>query len=153
MVLPAVCAPSASEQGALSPQSSTTSATESKVPDEVSSEIVSVRLLRKRFAEQEYQEFIWFDIEFTAGGLDKPARAIKGVLNFQDLFGEPRMKMNWTIDAPVEPGQTVTEKGTGFKYNQFIDSHQWVRATDPQNMTASFAVTSILYQDGSRRDF
>ena len=112
-----------------------------------------MKLLSKRFAEQNYQEFIWFDIEFTANGLDKPARAIKGILNLQDLFGEPKMRFNWTIDEPIKQGETIVERGTGFKYNQFIDSHQWVRATDLENMTASFAVKSILYQDGSRRDF
>jgi hypothetical protein len=142
-----------SEQGTLSMQSSATSYADREVPDEVRSDIVSVKLLSKRFAEQDYQKFIWLDIEFTANGLDKAARAIKGVLKLQDLFGEAHMKINWTIDKPIEPGQAVIEKGTGFKYNQFSDSHQWVRATDLQNMTASFLVRSILYQDGSRRDF
>lgn len=118
----------------------------------VAREIIDVRLLKKRFAEQDYQEYIFFDVEFTATGLDKPARAIKGVLHLQDLFGEARMNINWTIDVPLAPGQSSTEKGTGFKFNQFIESHQWVRSTDLGNMTASMTVTSVLYQDGTRLD-
>lgn len=120
---------------------------------DIAKSIVTVRILRKRYAEQDYQNYIWFDLEFTAAGLDKPARAVKGVLHLQDLFGEPKMNLNWSIDEPLAPSATVAEKGTGFKFNQFMSEHQWVRATELSNMTASFTVHSILYSDGSRRDF
>jgi hypothetical protein len=83
---------------------------------------------------------------------DKPARAIKGVLHLQDLFGESKMKLNWSIDKQLEPGAIITEKGTGFKFNQFMSEHQWVRATDVDNMTVRFTVQSILYIDGTRKD-
>jgi len=116
------------------------------------SQIVEVRLLRKQFTKQKYQEYIFFDLEFTASGLDKPARAIKGVLHLQDLFGEAKMNIGWTIEEPVQPLQTVVEKGTGFEYNQFKDAHQWVRSTELEDMTASMTVRSILYQDGTRVD-
>ncbi len=142
MVVPATAANFAPEQGVSTVKPSTSSSADREVSDKISSEIVSVKLIGKRFSQQDFQDFIWFDIEFIAKGLDKPARAIKGVLKLQDLFGDPRMRINWTIDQPANPGQAVVEKETGFKYNQFIDSHQWVRATDLQNMTASFVVTS-----------
>jgi hypothetical protein len=127
--------------------------TASDTPEDVARGVVKVRLLRKRFAEQEYQNFIWFDIEFTATGLDKPARAIKGVFHLQDLFGESKMNLNWIIDQQLAPGSTIVEKETGFKFNQFMSEHQWARATDISNMTASFTVQSILYMDGTRKDF
>ena len=63
------------------------------------------------------------------------------------------MRLNWTIDEPPQPGETIVEKGSGFEYNQFLDPHRWVRATDIEDMTASFTVESILYQDGTRLDF
>jgi len=116
-------------------------------------EVVEVKILKKRFAEQEYQEYIFFDLEFSATGLDKPARAIKGTLNLADLFGEVKMRVSWSVDDPLQPGGTVTERGTGFKYNQFMDDHRWVRATSQNDMTATCRVESILYQDGTRRDF
>ncbi|HUT55942.1 MAG TPA: hypothetical protein VM658_21300 [bacterium] len=153
VVLPATTG-GASEQGIGAASPSTSPSMSVDVPSaDVSAEIVSVKLLGKRFSNQNYQQFILLDMEFTAKGLDKPARAIKGVLNLQDLFGEPKISINWTIDELMMPGQTFVKKGTGFEYNQFIDSHNWVRSTDLQNMTASFVVMSILYQDGSRRDF
>lgn len=116
-------------------------------------EVLTVRLLKKNFTTQDYQEFIFFDLEYKSSGLDKSARAIKGRLNLTDLFGETKMTLNWTVDKLLKPGTSIVEKGTGFKYNQFLEPHQWVRATELQNMAATFTVSSILYEDGSRRDF
>ena len=116
-------------------------------------DIISVNLVRKEFTKQDYQEFIFFNLQYSASGLDKPARAIKGLLNLNDLFGETKFALRWTIDKPIKPIETIEEKGTGFKFNQFIDSHQWVRATQVSDMKATFTVNSILYQDGTRRDF
>ena len=119
----------------------------------IEDEIISVNLVRKEFTKQDYQDFIFFNLQYTASGLDKPARAIKGLLNLNDLFGEKKFVLRWTIDKPIKPGEAIEEKGNGFKFNQFIDSHQWVRATQISDMKTTFTVSSILYQDGTRRDF
>ncbi len=128
-----------------------TSATAEKV-EPATDKIISVRLLKKRYATQDYQDYVFFDLEFTAVGLDKPTRAVKGSLNLKDLFGETKMRIGWTIEKPMTPGGKVVEKETGFKYNQFLGQHQWVQTTGLENMTASFTVRSILYQDGTRQD-
>jgi hypothetical protein len=128
--------------------------TASSIPkDSAAENIVTIHLLNKKFTEQNYQKFIFFDIEFTAAGLEKPARAIKGRLNLNDLFGETKMRLGWTIEKEMQPGATIAERGSGFKYNQFMNEHQWVLATDLTNMTATFTVQSILFKDGSRKDF
>lgn len=116
-------------------------------------EIIQTTLRSKRFAEQNYQDFIFFDLEHRAIGLDKPARAVKGVLELQDLFGDTQFRMPWSIDEPLTPSGIVIERGMGFKYNQFMDEHNWVKQTDLSNMRAKFVVRSILYLDGSRLDF
>lgn len=103
-------------------------------------EIVEATLLRKQYTKQDYQDYLFFDVTFNAKGLDKPTRAVKGALRFTDLFGEQKFAIGWTIEKPIAPGATFTEKGSGFKYNQFIDSHQWVRTTDKNNMKVSFRV-------------
>ncbi len=122
--------------------------------DEVLREqILEATLLRKQFAEQDYQDYIFFDIAFNANGLDKPARAIKGVLKLTDLFGELQFAIKWTIEKPIVPGTTYTEKGSGFEYNQFTDSHHWVRNTEKENMKVKFRVDSILYEDGTTLNF
>ena len=116
-------------------------------------EIVQTTLTSKRFAKQSYQDFIFFDLEHRATGLDQPARAVKGVLELQDLFGDTQFRVTWSIDEPLTPNGIVIERGVGFKYNQFMDDHSWVRQTDLPNMRAKFVVRSILYLDGIRRDF
>lgn len=116
-------------------------------------QILDVTLLRKQYTKQDYQDYVFFDISFNPKGLDKAARAIKGVLIFTDLFGEQKFALNWTIEKPVNPGVEYVENGSGFKYNQFTDSHQWVRSTEKDNMKVKFRVNSILYQDGVSRTF
>lgn len=131
----------------------TTSEAETSDNDKIQFEIIKPVLLSKRFATQDYQDYIWFNIQFDPIGLDKPTRAIKGALILTDLFGEQKFALNWTIDKPMKPGETYTENGSGFDYNKFVDSHQWVLATDLKNMRAKFRVDSILYADDTRRDF
>ncbi|MFC1567463.1 hypothetical protein ACFL3R_01330 [Thermodesulfobacteriota bacterium] len=120
--------------------------------EKVAREIITVRLLKKEYTDQDYQEFIFFDIEFKAPGLDKPARAIKGILNFEDLFGETKFRLNMTINDPMSPNGKLISKGSGFKFNQFRGPHQWIRSNALKDMKASFTVKSILYQDGTNRE-
>lgn len=132
----------------VSPDTSPREVTEKKIADE----IISVKLSNKRLQKQDYERLILFDAEFKAIGLDKPARAIKGVLCFNDLFGETKLRISWTLNDPIAPGGKITQKGYGFEYNQFQDSHKWVLGTDLKDMTTNFTVNSIIYQDGDRRD-
>jgi hypothetical protein len=111
---------------------------------------LEVTLLDKDREKSDYQEFIVFNIELTAVGLDKPARAIKGLLQLQDLFGETKMQLKLTISDPLSPGQSIVLKDVGFKYNQFKNEHRWTDATGISDMRADFVVTSILYEDGSK---
>lgn len=128
-------------------------ASEPEPEPSVANEIITVNIKRKVYDDSDFQAFVAFDIEFTGTGLDKPTRAIKGTLNINDLFGDKKMGIGWTIDQPMQPGGVVFEKGTGFEYNKFIDSHQWVRSNKITDMTATFAVKNILYADGTRVDF
>lgn len=121
--------------------------------EELREQILDATLLRKQYAKQDYQDYVFFDIAFNAKGLDKPARAIKGLLRFTDLFGEQKFALKWTIEKPIAPGAIYTEKGSGFEYNQFTDTHQWVRSTEKENMKVKFRVDSILYEDGTARNF
>ena len=107
----------------------------------------------KRFEKLKYQEYMLFDVNWTVGNLEKPARSIKGVLLFGDLFGDVKFQIQVTIDDPIGPGGSVKKNGMAFDYNQFRDEHIWVRSTELSNMTIRFKVTNILYEDGTRKDF
>ncbi len=89
----------------------------------------------KRFEKLKYQEYISFDVIWTAGNLEKPVRSIKGVLFFCDLFGDAKFPIQITIDDPIGPGGSIKKNGMAFEYNQFRDEHVWVRGTDLSNMT------------------
>lgn len=110
-------------------------------------------LSNKRFAKQDYQDYIWFDVEWKALGLKKKSRAIKGTLIFHDLFGERKFAVRMTIDDSLEPGQSFLNKGIGFKYSMFDEAEKWVRMTDLDDMLIQFEVKSIIYSDGEREDF
>lgn len=121
--------------------------------ESLQSQILEVKIVRKRYEDRDYQDVVLLDVDFDPVGLDKPARSIKGVLVLTDLFGESKFKLKWTLEEPIQPGKVVNERGSGFEYNQFQDEHQWVRTTSLDNMKAKFMVTAILYEDGSTREF
>lgn len=115
-------------------------------------------LTNKRIQESDwgrgiYEDAIWFDVSWDTSHLKKPTRAIKGTLVISDIFGEPKLRLRWTINQPLTPGTSYTEKGVGFEYNQFKDSSKWVRATDLKDMTFRFEVTDIIYQDETKETF
>lgn len=140
---------SASANSGIAPPRLSPESTDRDVRDQV----LVPTVLRKWYAKQDYEDYVFFDIAFDPSGLDKPTRAIKGALIFTDLFGEQKFAVRWTIDKPIALGSVHTEKGSGFKYNQFTDAHQWIRNTDKENMKVKFRVESIIYQDGTSREF
>jgi hypothetical protein len=116
--------------------------------------IISVDLLGKHYREEKYgRGGVYFDLKFTAAGLDKPVRAIKGSLHITDLFDESIVGIKWSLDKPMSPGATYSENSVGFDYNRFMNNHQRVRDTEASDLRARFHVESILYEDGTRRDF
>jgi hypothetical protein len=113
-------------------------------------DLIAVTLMGKKLADH---HVLSLDLEFTSVGLEKPSRAVKGSLKLNDLFGETRLRIGWTIDKPLIPRGSVRSYGLGFQYNQFMPDHQWVERTPITDIVAIFEVVHILFQDGSRRDF
>jgi hypothetical protein len=108
------------------------------------------RLVKKGYSGESFNPMIWLDVDFDTSQLPKTTRAIKGALIISDLFGDPMMRIYWTINEPLTPGQDYSEKGTNFAYNEFLSHHQWVRFTDIEDMQVSFEVSDIIYQDGDQ---
>lgn len=116
--------------------------------------IVGIKLTNKRFQNTDamagvYEEAIWWDAEYSGDKLARPTRAIKGTIEFADLFGEVKFRLKNTVNKPLSPGGTVRETGVGFNYNQFISSHKWMRGTDLKDMKIQFNVEAIIYEDGT----
>jgi hypothetical protein len=105
------------------------------------------RIQSSDFSKGILEDAVWFDVTWDTSRLKRKTRAIKGVLIIGDIFGEPKLRLNWTINEPLEPGKSYVEKGVGFGFNQFASSHKWVQNTDLKDMTFSFAVSEIIYQN------
>ncbi len=118
-----------------------------------SRQLLIPRLLNKGYAAEDLQELVWFDLEFDTTNLPGKTRAIKGALIVSDLFDEPIMRIYWTINKPLTPGESFIEKGTNFAYNEFLGHHQWVRYTAVEDMKVSFEVRNIIFEDGSRQNY
>lgn len=112
--------------------------------------LISVKLLQKTLADN---HVLVMDLDFMGTGLKKAARAVKGSLNLSDLFGETRLRINWTIDQALGPGGSVRSRGLGFRYNQFMENHQWVHRTAAADIVVSFEAAQVIYQDGTREEF
>lgn len=115
--------------------------------------VLGVEVRNKRFDPaninyDKYNDHVWFDCTYRAVELKKSTRAVKGVLRFCDLFGEPRFNLNVTLNEPIQPNGAVTQKGIGFEFNQFMEDHIWMVNTPVDDMTIRLDVTEVLYSDG-----
>ncbi len=121
--------------------------------------LIPVRLTNKRFQAQDwqngvYEDALWFDVEYKpTRAMGKSTRAVKGALEFADLFGEVKFRLHVTINKSMRPGRPLATTGVGFEYNQFRDSHEWMRGTSFDDMKIAFRVESIIYQDGTTQNF
>ena len=126
--------------------------------EDLAYDIIEPTITNKRFQDSNpslgiYQEAIWWDVTYHAKNLKKTTRAIKGILEFTDLFGETKFKINVTINDKLSPNKELTQKGIGFSYNQFIPSHQWMMSESLKNMKVKFKIKSIIYEDGTIKRF
>jgi len=135
---------------------STASSTPEKKPSKstgADKSILIPTIANKRFQTYKYDDNIWFDVTWNTDNLKKKTRAVKGVLIFADLFGEPKFMINYTVNDPLTPRKSHKESGVGFEYNQFKDSHKWMRASELKDMSFQFKVKSIIYADGTTEQF
>lgn len=112
--------------------------------------MVLVDILNKRYQETEYEKYLWWDATYNPVRLAKATRAIKGTVEFADLFGEVHFRLQVVINDPMNPGRKFTTPGVGFTMNQFMEDHQWMLATDISDMTVKFRIQSIIYTDGTK---
>jgi len=122
-------------------------------PDKATKEkIISVVLTNKRFQQIDtdnniLQAGIYWDAQFTLVPSAKATRAIKGNLVFTDLFDEEKMRVSFTINHPLKPGESFMEKDTGIEYHEFRQCDQWVKTTELKDMKVKFEIDSVIYEE------
>jgi hypothetical protein len=83
---------------------------------------------------------------------DRDIRAFDGVLDFTDLLDNEIMGISLAVNDPIKAGAMLTWKG-GIKYNQFIDQHQRLRATQQDNIKVRFSTKKVLFSDGHIEEY
>jgi hypothetical protein len=117
---------------------------------------IAVVLTKKGFNASDWQagtydDAITFSVAFTNGtGMD--IRAFDGVLTFTDLLDNQIIASTLAINDPVAAGTTFNWDGQ-LDYNQFMDSHQRLRAEERSNLKITFAPRKILFVDGSVKEY
>jgi hypothetical protein len=115
-------------------------------------------ITNKRFRASDWQKGIHednllFDVVLATASLPAPTRSVKGAIVFADLFGEVKARVGWTINAKLTPGKEHREEGIGIKYNQFNETHAWLKSTNVNDMRVWFELKDVIYQDGKRESF
>lgn len=109
--------------------------------------LLTPSLIGKKFRSNDYRAAILLDIGWDTSELKKPTRAIKGILHITDIFGESKVSSKFTVDIPLYPKQEYIQKDFGIEYNQFDDSHSWLRYAQLNNIKIVFEITDVMYLD------
>lgn len=119
-------------------------------PLPIPTSIIRVRITNKKHQPQDFEigemrDHCWFDCEYLLDKASKPTRAVKGVMEFADLFGDVKFCLEMTINDRLEPARSFKQVGIGFGYNEYIASHNWICSTKETDMKVEFRVTDIIY--------
>jgi len=128
----------------------------SRTPDvaaKTGSKMIPVTIFNKRFEPTDisvgrYESNLWWDAFYDFAQLPRKARAVKGQLLLQDLFGETKLKVGLTITNPIMAHGFTVAKGVGITYNQFKPSHVWLRSTNVKDMRVVFHMSKVIYAEG-----
>ena len=105
----------------------------------------------KAFVEGDFQDNIAFTVTLT-NKTEKDINGVKGVVTFRDMFGDQIQRVQLSYDQAIEAGASK-EYRAAIDYNQFMDEDIKLRNTDLSRLQHNFAVSSIVYADGTQEDF
>jgi hypothetical protein len=120
---------------------------------ENSASVLVPTLTNKRFLPRNarsgiYDDSILFDIEWNTAGLSRQTRAVKGILEVGNLFGDVRFSLSHTINQPLRPGQKFKEAGLGFRYNQFRSEDQVLARQETRQSVGDDAAPPLRQAEG-----
>lgn len=114
---------------------------------------VTLELIRFGFTESgpandyanDYSD--WFDIVFAVNNsTDQDIRAARGVVVFEDLFGDELWRVNLRISDPLPAGESITWVGS-VDYQMFNDSHKRMKNMRTQDMAVVYDEVQVIYED------
>ncbi|MDA1229095.1 MAG: hypothetical protein O3A33_14255 [Chloroflexi bacterium] len=79
---------------------------------------------------------------------DQEIRAFTGKLRFADVLSREIYNIELTYDDPLPTGIPFTTNSYAIDYNQFVEEHEWLRNTAPENMIVTFDMEAVLFTNG-----
>ena len=108
--------------------------------------VLSVTIYDKGFIEGDWKDYITIKISYDNTS-DRDIRGFKGDMVFDDLFGDPIMRVSLKEDDVLKAGQSRRVSRT-IDYNQFRDSDQRLKSTQLDNLSIRWEPETILFTDG-----
>lgn len=125
---------------------------ERKAKQEEFARLLSVALVSKENSLGEYGQR-WIDLAVAyENKSDKDIEGVKGVLRLNDIFGDKIMDVNWSYDGGIPAKGSIVERDSGIEINQFIDRHMKLWSTDFEKLKATYEVSTIIFEDGTKID-
>lgn len=88
----------------------------------------------------------WFDIVFKVNNItETDIRAARGVVLFQDLFGDTIWRVNLQVSDPIPAGDSITWMGS-VDFQTFNDSHRRMKNMRTQDMMVEYGDVEAIYE-------
>jgi hypothetical protein len=115
-------------------------------------ECLTLALYKKGFSPSDtdnyqYQDYITFGVTYQNNS-QKDIRAFRGVLEFQDLFGDTVLRVNLKIMDPIKAGGKANWNGT-MNYNQFMENDVRLKGLEFKDIKAVWIPEKIIFSDGA----
>ncbi|WP_074406091.1 hypothetical protein [Aquimarina megaterium] len=111
------------------------------------SESVIVTCYEKGFSKSNYEDYITYKFAIQNKS-DKEIRAVKGQIEFTNLFGDKIKSLNFVYDKPIQSKSETTWDATT-DYNQFNDGDQTLKNKDLEDIKVIWKPEKIIFFDGS----
>ncbi|WP_109300897.1 hypothetical protein [Aquimarina sp. AU474] len=111
------------------------------------SESVIVTCYKKGFSKYNYEEYITYKFAIQNKS-DKEIRAVKGQIEFTNLFGDKIKSLSFVYDQTIQANSEV-KWDASMDYNQFNDEDQVLKNKDLKDIKVIWKPEKIIFSDGS----
>lgn len=111
---------------------------------------VGFTVAEKKFIEGDFSDANTFTFQFV-NNTDKDIEGVKGLISFNDLFGDQIKRVNISYDEGIKAGETKLYRAS-LDYNQFMDEDIKLRQTELDKLKYEWEVQTIIYTDGSQEN-
>lgn len=101
----------------------------------------------------EFNHRVNFGIEIT-NKTSKNIKGIQGILNINDLFGEPIMRVSCDLVGEIiESNKATINYDMGMSINEYIPKQLKVYNLDYDDLTFEYETLKIVFEDGTTEDY